>query len=543
MHLEILDVRTIADQTPKRVQLEFHNQPISIGSHSANTVQLPDLNVAEYHAMIVPVGDGTDEWAYRPTTREVSAEINGEPVADAVAIKDGDVLRITHFEISFKLDPPLELDLPEPTNVGELAKIKQFPLPPRADVRHGDDDITLTPALQTVLADFSIKLRGCEDFPQVLERTIEFLLPELRARMVWIGIRRKKSGDMEVMAGRTADGKEVAEPWMLEGFIYRCMSRGQFIRLPSTKQPKTQSLIAVPIPGKRGPLGLILTDTRRRTRVFDEGDLHLVTVVSRFVAAQLEAIIDEQTTQRERLEAGERALLHGVQALLDPKNVPEFKNLQFAAYSRPGTETVGDIYDVMKLPNGLAAIMLAHVSAGTTRTALAMAEARAAFRTAALHADAPHIKLRTMDWLLYDRSDPCKLDVAIWIMNPKTGAAEFSTAGAVRAVVVDARGNPRSLADPSIPPVGTTKDYQYQPRKERLKDGEMLAFLSPGCGVARDQSGEILGWKHVVETLCDTFGQPAPVALTDFLADLSPFFKDGRPPADITVLLVRREER
>jgi hypothetical protein len=62
MRLEILDVRTASDDTPRRQTLEFHNMPISVGSHSANTVQLPDVNLAEYYAMILPVGEGGEDW-------------------------------------------------------------------------------------------------------------------------------------------------------------------------------------------------------------------------------------------------------------------------------------------------------------------------------------------------------------------------------------------------------------------------------------------------------------------------------------------------
>jgi serine phosphatase RsbU (regulator of sigma subunit) len=541
MRLEILDVRTASDDTPRRQTLEFRNMPISIGSHSANTVQLPDVNLAEYYAMILPVGKGGEDWEYRLSVRDEDSEINGETVTAPTRLKDGDRLKISHFEISITMDAPQDLDLPQPANVMELAKIKQYPLPPRADVRHADEIIRLTPGAQNVLGRFSLKLRECNGVGQALDRTVEFLQSELGARLVWIGARRGKAGDLEFISGRTEAGNFTGEPWMFEGFLYRCMTREQFIRLPKTGQPDTQSLIAVPIIGRKGPMGLIIADTKRRTRVFDEADLHLVTAVSRFVAAQLEAVLEEQATQRAQLQAGERVLLGNLQAKLVPKAVPEFKRLEVSAYTKPGSQNSGDLYDVVKMPNGLAAFLIAHVAGGMTATARTMAELRAAFRLACVHADPSHVQLRAMNWLVFSPEEPVEVDAVIWVMNPKSGASEFSTAGTMHILLVDDKGNARMPKEESNPPVGTAKDREYAVRKVRVGEGEMLVLFTSGCMTARDHSGAELGTKRLIEAVCDTFGQSAPTALQELLADLSSFLKDGSQPDDITVMLARRE--
>ena len=536
--MEITDVRTLGEETPDVRTMEFHNTPVAIGSHTGSVVQLPDTDIAPYHAMLLPVGE--DQWVYQPTVVDGKATINEQPVDGRVELEDGDIIEITHFSIKFTLDMAPELVLPEPGNVGELARIRDYPLPPRSEVRKPDYDVSLNLSRQKTLASFALELRSCRDFAGLLECTVGMLLGAFGARTVWMGLRRDALGPLESVHGRSDQGENITEPKKIDTFTYRCLTRHQFIRISRTGDRETQSVLAVPILGERGALGLIHADTRRRRHVFDDADLDFVTMVSNLLVPHLEAIIGEQLDQRTELQAREVALLQAVQAQLDPHSVPHWPELQVAAYAKPGFEQVGDIYDIMRLPNGLAALLIGHVRASTTRAALAMTEVRSAFRIAGLHADPPHIQVKALNWLLFDEKDPCALDIAVVVTNPKTGAAEFCTAGDIGALIVDSRGNPRNLRNQDAPPVGTARGFEYRGSSERIRSQEILALYTAGCVAARDASGEAMGEGRFIDALCDGFGQPASAALDALLADHAAFLKDGRPPADITILLVHR---
>lgn len=541
MHLEVTDVRTASGGEPKTDVYEYHGTPVSIGSHSANVLQLPHTEIRDYHAMLLPTGDKQDRWTYQPISPEAEAAVNGAAVTSPVELEDGDVIRILHWEIKFLQDQAPELELPEPTNLDELAKIKEFPLPPRADIRRGDENVSLTPMMQKEIASFGLRLRACGDFASLLDVTLDMLIRALGARTAWMGVRRAVMGPLEQVAGKSDRGEYVGEPWNLAAFTYRCMTRHQFIRLPKTGQPDTQSVLAVPILGPKASMGLIIVDTRRRTRVFDEGDLHLVTMISRLVASQLEAILGDFAVQRKRLSTDERSLVREVQARLDPRNVPDWPQLHMSAYAKPGTQSAGDIYDVTRLPNGLASFMMGTVKAATFRTAIALAEVRSAFRVGAMHADPPHVLLQELNYLLYDSSNPCKMAVANIVMNPKTGAAEFATAGPIGATIVDARGHARDLSDPAQAEIGAERLFKTPGRKERLADGETLVLFTAGCGTAQSAEGDALGRERFIDTLCDGFDQPVGGLMSELLTDLGGYLKTGTPIDDITVLLVRRE--
>jgi len=537
MRVQVIDKRTLTDTYPDVRDMEFRTPPVSVGSHSENLLQLPDINIAPFYATIDIVADN---WTFQPSLRDGVVKLNGKPVLEPVELHNGDELDITYFTIKITIDEEMVVAVPDAPATGELAKIRQYPLPPRSIVRKPDEDLRLNAARQRALADIAHHLRRCADYASLLEKTVQLLLAEMNGRMAWMGVRRQSHGPIEFMDGLSDAGKYVGEPLKFETYEYRCLARHQFIVIPRTGDGETQSVIALPILVPRGAIGLLYIDTRRHTRVFDDADLDFVTLVARLIAPVLESIIAQTGEPKREIAAGGLAAIRDMQAKLDPRSLPEWPELPFSAFSKAGADSAGDMYDIMKMPNGLAAFLVAHVIADPTRTALAMAQLRGAFRIAGLHADPPRVQLKAMNWLLFDEKDPCRTDAAILVANPKTGAAEVATAGRIAALLIDAQGKPRSLTNPEALPIGSLKNFEFAGSTVRLQPGDTLALYTSGCATATNQAGQQLGGAKFADALCDGFGQPPSAMLEDLLRDLAAFLKEGRCPDDVTILLAQR---
>ena len=74
-----------------------------------------------------------------------------------------------------------------------------------------------------------------------------------------------------------------------------------------------------------------------------------------------------------------------------------------------------------------------------TRAAVILAELCSAFRVAGMHADRPHVQLKAWHWLFFNEANPCRINVAVLLINPKTGATEYCTAGAIGVLIIDAK--------------------------------------------------------------------------------------------------------
>ncbi|MCC7292204.1 MAG: serine/threonine-protein phosphatase [Phycisphaerales bacterium] len=522
-------------------EMEFNHAAVSLGSDSSNIVQLPSTTVPGFLAMIMPHHDeAREKWSYIPIDPSGQAMLHESPIAGQTELADGDELVVDRFRLRIEMVRVVELPAAEPAELKILQKVKEYPLPPGSDTQRAAEDVTLGGKLRKALMDTATRLGRAADFVQVIEAACQGVLPAVGARTAWMGLRRQASGRLEFVGGLKRDGAIAAEPAMLETFEYRCLQRGQCIRIIKPDEAELASAVVVPLPTRDGALGLLYVDTAAGERVLSPAEFDFIAAVAEAASVQVETLAHEQTVLRRAVSDAQVALLREVQARLDPVHVPVWPQLQLAAYTKPGQERGGDVYDVTKLPNGLASVLVAHVRGDVVSAALGIAEARSAFRVAAFHADPPHILMRELNYLMRTSKEHRLLDAAIVVMNPKSGAAEVCTAGDIGVISVDEDGEPRVWTELNSPPAGTHEQYEYARKQVRLADGATLAVFSSGCQTAADRHGQVMGRSRVVDAVCDGFGRPAMAAMDEVLADLAPFLKDGRTPDDITLLLLHR---
>ncbi len=519
--------------------LTFEDSAIAIGSHTNCPVYLPDMRVALQQAVIVPMPGGG--WMIDPVDLSYRTILNGRQITGRTELEHGDEILIFDFLIKVFFEYQSDAQITKTAAGEEVARIRQFPLPAGALIRKPNEPFTLPAGAERRLAQFARALQDCTDIAKLMDLTLRTLRAEFDPRLVWFGARRQDYGRLEFMEGHTAEGTTTkAEPPKLETYSYRCLERTQFIVVPRTGDEHAQAVMAVPLVARRGRLGVLYVDSKPDGVVYDLGHLDMLSLCAAMVATQWEALVEDQVHWQESITAGELSFVREVQSRLDPTNVPQWDELQFAVYCKPGSERSGDVYDVMRMPNGLATFFVAHVDAPPTRTALALVEMRTTFRIAAMHADPPHILLREFNWLLGAEDQDCTAGAAAIVMNPRTGAAEYALAGHVGALVIDDCGEPKDLVDPVVPTLGTIRNFAYASRPLRILPDETVVLYSAGCLSVTDSAGKPLGRNRLIEALCDGFGISASDALNHLLSDLGCFFKDGRQSDDITFVFVHR---
>ncbi len=537
----------IRDETSnvRTADVDPHVTRVVIGSHPECHVYLPDIRIAEQHYLLER--DAESWWLRRcPVPDDSAAQytrlyVNALEATEDMQIKHNDEILVARFTLQVFTNDA-NANAPRAAVLAEAERIRAHPLPPCAIVRaETSETIAIAADLPGRLAEFAFAIHDCRDLATLLAAAIAQVARQFKARQVWMGTRRHGYGRLESVETHHSNGRTSGDPPRLETYTYRCGERGQYICCPDAAAPGTTSVMAIPLAAGPVILGVLYVDNGPDDHAYTDEDLDLLTLLGAVIARQLELIVREQLKHQEAVAAGELSFMRELQSVMDPSNAPQWEGLQLAVYCRPGLDSAGDIYDMMRLPNGLAAFLCGHVAGSPTVGALAMAEVRAAFRIAGLHADPPHILQRALNWLLFDPTHPAALSCVGVVMNPKTGAMQYSSAGRMGAVVIGARGDLRSLVDPSIPEVGAQKDAAFNSQATRLEDGETMVLYSPGCLSVTNPNGEQLGKRRFLEGIADAFGQTASAALNDLLSDLRAFFKDGRQPDDITIMVLHRE--
>ncbi len=519
---------------------DFEPRRLTLGSGEACDIRLRDRRIQPTLASLVPGPHGT--WSIESAGPGTVA-LNRHPVTHLTPVNHADEITVLNYTIVVHRSSDGEFPdkaSPKTMITEEASQLRARPLPAGAVIKHDNDRLELSGDRKAWLARLNQPLRKCADIPKLIDLALDTMLDEFAGRIAYVAARRRNYGAHEFVQGRGMDGKPVGEPASFDSFLFRCTETKQYLCLPQTGEPDIGSALVVPMSCQHGELGILYVDRKKGATPFSADDLDLLTLIAAMFAAQLECIVQGQIDIQEAVELEKLSFVREIQARMDPTVVPQWPGLQLAVYCKPGSERGGDIYFVMRFPNHLAGILVAHLAGEATRSALAMAEVRAAFRIAGLHADPPHIFLRSINWMLCEDRHPCFMHAIAVVLNPKTGALEYSTAGNVRGLIVDGRGDARDLGDRSVIEVGRTPGFAYGPQKERLQHAETLVLYTDGCHTVRDNSGTQLGEERLVESIGDGFGQSATTALDELIQDHAAFFKNGAQPDDITILLFHR---
>lgn len=531
----------VSERGTVRSEIACGDEALHIGSRETCGLFLPDERVPEQLAVVFP--DGDTEWAIQPLDQSLTMQLNGEPVAAKVHIRNGDVLTFLEYSIKLALDESARQSRATPaaptTSVAQMARFVQAQLPQGAIVKKPDEPLTMSGAQIARIARANVSLGACNQVEELMNVAIQTLQDIFAAQRVWIGVRRVNYGAMEYVEGRNLAGQAVELPDVGDHVKPRVLDRGQFIIVPFLPAEPPLSLMVGPLPGPDGPLGMAYLDSGDTGRRFEPQEIDYFIAVLHAIGGQLDAIFRVIAKQRAATVEGEVSVVHAIQARLTPRKLPQWDELQFGAFREPGRQRTTDVYDVVRLATQHAAIMIAHTHATGPLPGMVMSQAQAAFRSAIMHNDPPHLCLRTINHLIYDGLTDRLLDCLVGVIDPKTGEMRYSVAGSMGAYVISTKGEERRLGD-DTPPLGAQKAVSYPLLTEEIASEETLVLFTPGVITARNAKDEVFGRERFVNILCDGFGQLASNMLKELLSDLQHFTQGGQQPDDITVILAHR---
>jgi serine phosphatase RsbU (regulator of sigma subunit) len=522
--------------------MTFEDEPVTIGSRPECNIHLPAQEVAGRQAVITPTEGGV--WHIENLEPDHEILLNDHALSGPSSLQDHDEIAVQHFVLKVSLASDLEESTAEEPHLSadELARIKQYPVPAGSIVRRHVDATSLTRAQLDRVSRVAVDLAACRDLHQLVDTSLRILLDLFNARVAWIGLRRQAQGELEVIGGRLPSGQDAGSNPIIELLQYRILERSQHICVRKIRdQEHIGSAMAAPLVTPGGTLGMIYVDRRVGSRRFQIPDLDLLSVLAAHIAAQVQALVQQQIQRTAEVNATEIAVVHAIQAHLDPKTSASFEGFQLAAYSRSGQENPGDVYDVMRHPDTrITAFMLGHVNATGALLALSMARLHSTFRVGFLHNDPPHALARALNWLMYDERDPSTVDALFLLLDPPSGKLKYARAGKVGAFIVNQEGQPRALQGADAPSIGKVRGFEYVSRMEKISRGETLALYTRGVASCTNADGERFGEHRFIELVCDGFCQPAATTVQDISYELTSFFADGTHPDDITISLLHR---
>jgi sigma-B regulation protein RsbU (phosphoserine phosphatase) len=346
-----------------------------------------------------------------------------------------------------------------------------------------------------------------------------------------------------------------------EGVVGRVMKTGQAVLVDDAEpgaagagagdhQYASRSFISVPIrvfdpeelsgskpaEGRRGAIGVLnLTDKAGGTR-FTSGDMKLLSAL----ASQAAVLLDNTRLAGMEKEMG---LARTIQASLLPQSSPKVPGVELAGICLPCRNVGGDYYDMIALPGGKAAILIADVSGHNVGAALMMAVSRAALRAEIDRSVEPEEILSRANRLLDADLARSELFVSVFlgIYDPASGTLAYASAGHNPAMLRRAAGGAVESLDAEGILLGVAGDFVFERRTVKLAEGDVVLLYTDGLTEARDAGGSMFEEERLQAAFVEASDLPTAQIPRALIAAVDGF--TAASPADDRTAAVLRAVR
>jgi hypothetical protein len=227
----------------------------------------------------------------------------------------------------------------------------------------------------------------------------------------------------------------------------------RFAQAASMLDAGVRSLLAAPLLGPDGSLGLIALCSKVTVKTFTEGDMELLVSLASVAALRLRNIrLASAAAEQKRLQA-EVALARRIQLALLPERLPDVPGYAIHGGSVPSQVASMDIYKVVQRNDGKECLLfLAYVSGKGLAAALVTASLEALSVGPIESGLGPAEIFDRVSRRLYERTSPEKYATAfLAILDAAAGRLCYASAGHNPALLLRASGEAEWLASTGVP--------------------------------------------------------------------------------------------
>jgi serine phosphatase RsbU (regulator of sigma subunit) len=301
------------------------------------------------------------------------------------------------------------------------------------------------------------------------------------------------------------------------------------------------TLLWAPLKTQNQVLGGILLARQVEQEIFTASDEKLLTALARQAAVAIEnSQLHQAALERERLKH-ELQLAHDVQASLIPREVPQIRGWQCAAYWQPAREVGGDFFDFIARDDGDFGFVIADVSDKGMHAALFMALTRSTLRASTLAAPTPADGLNQANRLLCaDSTGGMFVTLFYGQIDPAASRMTYVNAGHNPPLLYRAAKKELTELTRTGIVVGFDEAQAYKQRAVRLQRDDFILFYTDGVTESVNAENEQFGEERLRRVILkhrhkspDEIMRALKQSLGEFTGDIPAF-------DDVTIVIIKR---
>ncbi|MBI2149941.1 MAG: SpoIIE family protein phosphatase [Acidobacteria bacterium] len=287
-------------------------------------------------------------------------------------------------------------------------------------------------------------------------------------------------------------------------------------------------------------LGILYLDSTKKMHSLSGLDQKIITKLAVEAGNVLERVeMIKSIEQRKKLEQ-ELTLAEETQRSLLPQSIPQVKNLNIHAFSKPTRYVGGDFYDFVQLETGELFGVLADVSGKGISASLLSSMLLGCLQMQLRGGVAVDEALNRLNRFLCEKSSASRFVTMFLFTLDSNGGGRFISAGHNPSYVFRAAASEIEELNSNNMIVGAFAFASFQSARLEMNKGDVLVAYSDGLTEAENPQGEMLGEERVKKVI-QAEAPSGSERLEQKLLETIQNFTAGRSQTDdITIMIVER---
>ena len=302
----------------------------------------------------------------------------------------------------------------------------------------------------------------------------------------------------------------------------------------------TKTILCTPMKNRKGEMIGVFQIINRKNGFFTIDDVKFLDTLSVDACIAIEnARLHEESLEKERMEK-ELEVAATIQKTIIPKEIVQKEGFEIAGINVPSKQVGGDFYDVVDLPNGHLALIIADVSGKSVPGALLVSTLQASLR-AYLESDFELKKLvaKLNRIILRNSTSDKYITFFIAILDTDKQVLHSVNAGH-NPPILCRNGSLKKLVAGGIP-LGMAPFDEYEAEETLLQANDVLIMFTDGVTEAADKEDNFYDDERLEQCALKNSKLGAEALKRVIYDDVKKFVGEAEQSDDITMLILKKK--
>jgi sigma-B regulation protein RsbU (phosphoserine phosphatase) len=300
----------------------------------------------------------------------------------------------------------------------------------------------------------------------------------------------------------------------------------------------TKTMLCTPMKDRKGKKIGVIQIVNKLNGYFSNEDIKFLDLLSLDACLAIEnSRLFKEALEKERIEK-ELEVAASIQKMIVPKTIPRVEGFEITGMNVPTKQVGGDYFDVISLPGGKVALVVADATGKGVPAALLVSTLHACLR-AYLESNLSLEELtRRVNRVIFQSSTDNKfITFFIGILDPYSKKLEAVNAGHFPPLIVR-NGDFLKLQNTGVM-LGCFESAQFVRKEYLLESHDVLVMFTDGITEATNAKGEIYGDQRFEKIIMENCSKTANQIKGAIYKDVKEFEGGVEQTDDITMLIVK----